>query len=196
MGLGNPGPEYADTRHNVGFWLADALASRWKLPRFKKEGRALAASGGTPAGRVHLLKPQTYMNESGRALDGLRVTEPGAALPDLLVLVDDFALPVGSFRIRGGGSAGGHNGLRSVEQQLRTQLYARLRIGVGPLPRGLSGWHDYVLEVPPREERDAIRELLPVMCEAVECWMAEGAERAMAQFNRRTKSAEDDAAGV
>ena len=190
MGLGNPGPDYADTRHNVGFWLADALASRWKLPRFKRATRAVATAGSTPAGRVHLLKPQTFMNESGRALDGLSAVEPGAPLPDVLVLVDDFALPVGSFRIRASGSAGGHNGLRSIEQQLRTQAYARLRIGVGPLPRGLDGWHDFVLEVPPKEERDAIRELLPVMGDAVECWMADGAERAMAQFNRKTKSPE------
>jgi PTH1 family peptidyl-tRNA hydrolase len=195
VGLGNPGPEYADTRHNVGFWLADALASRWKLPRFKRDGgsgRALATSGQTPAGRVHLLKPQTFMNDSGRALEGLRSMEPGAPLDDLLVLVDDFALPVGSFRIRGAGSAGGHNGLKSIEQQLRTQAYARLRIGIGPLPRGMDGWRDFVLEVPQREERDAIRELLPAMCEAVECWMALGVEQAMAQFNRRTKSAEPD----
>lgn len=194
MGLGNPGPDYADTRHNVGFWLADALASRWKLPRFKRATRAIATSGDTPAGRVHLLKPQTFMNESGRALDGLRALEPGAPLPDLLVLVDDFALPVGSFRIRPTGSAGGHNGLRSIEQQLRTQAYARLRIGVGPLPRGLDGWHDFVLEVPPREEREAIQELLPLMCEAVECWMAEGADAAMARYNRRVKDADDEAA--
>jgi PTH1 family peptidyl-tRNA hydrolase len=132
------------------------------------------------------------MNESGRALGGLRAETPGAQLPDLLVLVDDFALPTGTFRIRGGGSAGGHNGLKSVEERLGTQQYARLRIGVGPLPRGLDGWRDYVLEPPADDEREAIVALLPTLCEAVECWMAQGAERAMAQFNRRLKTGEPD----
>jgi PTH1 family peptidyl-tRNA hydrolase len=191
VGLGNPGPEYAATRHNVGFWLADVLAARWKLPRFKREGRALATGGRTPAGRVHLLKPQTFMNDSGRALDGLRADEPGAPVHDLLVLVDDFALPAGTFRIRARGSAGGHNGLRSVEEQLRTQAYARLRIGIGPLPRGRDGWHDFVLEAPPADERRLIEDLLPTMAEAVECWMALGTEKAMAQFNRKAAAGED-----
>jgi PTH1 family peptidyl-tRNA hydrolase len=132
------------------------------------------------------------MNDSGRALSGLRVPEPGAPLEHLLILVDDFALPVGGFRIRAQGSAGGHNGLKSVEQQVGTRLYARLRIGVGPLPTGMEGWRDFVLEVPPREERAAIDELLPLMCEAVECWMEEGAEAAM-RFNRKPASEQDEA---
>lgn len=141
---------------------------------------------------MHLLKPHTFMNDSGLALRGLRAEEPGAPLPHLLVLVDDFALPVGTFRIRASGSAGGHNGLRSIEQVVRTRHYARLRIGVGPLPRGLDGWRDFVLEVPPREERRAIQELLTGMGDAVECWMAEGAEKAMARFNRRAATPNND----
>ncbi|MDO8666563.1 MAG: aminoacyl-tRNA hydrolase [Gemmatimonadales bacterium] len=192
VGLGNPGAEYADTRHNVGFWLADALATRWKLPRFRREGRSLATGGDPPNGPVHLLKPQTMMNDSGRALSGLRAPEAGAPLDDLLVLVDDFALPVGVFRIRSRGSAGGHNGLKSIEQQVNTQHYARLRIGIGPLPVGTNGHRDFVLEVPPRDERREIEELLPVMCEAVECWMDEGAEKAMARFNKKTKPTAED----
>ncbi len=132
------------------------------------------------------MKPQTFMNDSGLALEGLRANEPGAPLDDLLVLVDDFALPVGSFRIRGAGSAGGHNGLKSVEQRIGTRAYARLRIGIGPLPRGMDGWHDFVLDRPDKKERRIIEELLPAMCEAVECWMAEGTERAMAKYNRKT----------
>ena len=132
------------------------------------------------------------MNDSGLALEGLRAAEPGAPLDDLLVLVDDFALPVGSFRIRGAGSAGGHNGLKSVEQRIGTRSYARLRIGIGPLPRGMDGWHDFVLDRPDQEERRIIAELLPVMCEAVECWMAEGTETAMARFNRKTALPEPD----
>ena len=186
VGLGNPGSEYANTRHNAGFWLADALAHSWRLPRFRKSGRALSTSGDTPAGPVYLMKPQTFMNDSGLALSGLRAPEAGAPLDDLLVLVDDFALPAGSFRIRGAGSAGGHNGLKSVEQRIGTRAYARLRIGIGPLPRGMDGWHDFVLDAPGREERRLIDELLPAMCEAVECWMQEGTDKAMARFNRKT----------
>ena len=130
------------------------------------------------------------MNDSGRALSGLRPAEPGGPLEGLLVLVDDVALPVGYFRVRPGGSAGGHNGLKSIEATLGTRLYARLRIGVGPAPEDVDDLADFMLAPMPPEERAAVAELLPVMAEAVECWMAEGAERAMARFNRRVKPAE------
>lgn len=132
------------------------------------------------------------MNDSGKALSGLAPAFAGAPVDDLLILVDDFALPAGSFRVRASGSAGGHNGLKSVEDRLRTQQYARLRIGVGPLPRGLEGWRDFVLEAPEPAEREAIIALVPTMCEAVECWMAQGPERAMAQFNRKARPGEPD----
>jgi PTH1 family peptidyl-tRNA hydrolase len=153
-------------------------------------GRALSTGGPTDSGRVHLLKPQTYMNDSGLALSGLRAREPGAPVDDLMVLVDDFAIPAGTFRLRGSGSAGGHNGLKSIEHRLQTRDYARLRIGVGPLPQGIEGWRDFVLEVPPRDERDLIKDLLPAMAEAVETWMMEGIERAMAKHNKKPKKGE------
>jgi len=138
---------------------------------------------------VHLLKPQTFMNDSGRALSGLRPAEPGGPVADLLVLVDDVALPVGWFRVRPHGSAGGHNGLKSVEAVLGTREYARLRIGVGPKEE--DDLADHVLGPMPKSERAAVEELLPTMCEAVECWMTEGAERAMARYNRRVRPAGD-----
>ncbi|HXY70159.1 MAG TPA: aminoacyl-tRNA hydrolase [Gemmatimonadales bacterium] len=188
VGLGNPGGGYADTRHNAGFWLADALAARWRLPRFRREPPSLATGGRTPCGPVHILKPQTFMNDSGRALSGLRPPEPGGPLGDLLVLVDEVALPVGYFRIRSRGSAGGHNGLKSVEATLGTREYARLRIGVGPSEE--EDLADHVLAPMPRAERAAVEDLMPEMCEAVECWMTEGAERAMARYNRRVPPAE------
>jgi peptidyl-tRNA hydrolase, PTH1 family len=130
------------------------------------------------------------MNDSGRALSGLRPLEPGGPLPGLLVLVDDVALPVGYFRVRARGSAGGHNGLKSIEATLGTHDYARLRIGVGPAPEGLDGLAEFMLEPMPRADRAAVEELLPTMVEAVECWMADGAERAMARYNRRVRPAE------
>jgi PTH1 family peptidyl-tRNA hydrolase len=129
------------------------------------------------------------MNRSGAALSGLRAAQSGEAIPDLLVLVDDFAIPTGTFRVRPVGSAGGHNGLRSVEEALGTQAYPRLRIGVGPAPEGLSH-RDYVLEAMGREERRVVEELLPVMCEAVECWMVEGIDKAMNRYNRKGPAAD------
>ncbi len=127
------------------------------------------------------------MNDSGAALSGLRADAPEGPLDDLLILVDDVAIPAGTFRIRARGSAGGHNGLKSVEAMVGTRWFARLRIGVGPAPPlyDEDDLPDFVLSPLPAEEHAAVAALLPAMGEAVECWMAEGAERAMAQFNRR-----------
>jgi peptidyl-tRNA hydrolase, PTH1 family len=131
-----------------------------------------------------LLKPQTYMNRSGAALAPLRSLSGFDPSADLLVLVDDVALPVGRFRLRGAGSAGGHNGLKSIEGALQRQDYARLRIGVGPAPAGLGDLADFVLGPLEPEEHRAIEELLDPMAEAVECWLADGIERAMSRYNR------------
>jgi len=152
----------------------------------------LATSGPTPAGEVYLLKPQTMMNASGAALRGLRAPSPDAPLGDLFVLVDDVALPSGVFRVRAKGSAGGHNGLKSVEASVGTRWYARLRIGVGPAPPlyDEDDLPDFVLSPLTREEHEAVIALLPAMGDAVECWIAEGAEPAMAKFNRRPASEE------
>lgn len=136
---------------------------------------------------MHLLKPQTFMNDSGRALSGLRPAEPGGPVDGLLVLVDEVALPVGYFRIRAKGSAGGHNGLKSIETTIGSRHYARLRIGVGPKPEHVDDLADFMLSPMRRADRAIVAELMPVMVEAVECWMVEGAERAMARFNRRVR---------
>lgn len=142
------------------------------------------AEGAREGIPVQVIKPQTYMNRSGAALAQLRDREDFDPARDLLVLVDDVALDVGRFRLRGAGSAGGHNGLRSVEGALRRQDYARLRIGVGPRPMEVDDLADFVLDRFTGEERDAVDALLDPMAEAVECWLDEGIERAMNRFNR------------
>jgi PTH1 family peptidyl-tRNA hydrolase len=164
--------------------LLDHIAQRWRLPAFRRGERARETSGAVHGADVRLLKPTTYMNRSGAALASLRARPDFDPSRDLLVLVDEVALPTGTFRLRGAGSSGGHNGLKSIEAALGRQDYARLRIGVGPKPAGLDDLSDYVLGELAREEREAIDALLDPMADAVECWLAEGIERAMNLFNR------------
>ena len=133
---------------------------------------------------VRVLKPQTYMNRSGAALAPLRALSGFDPATDLLVLVDDVALPLGKFRLRGAGSAGGHNGLKSIEAALQRRDYARLRIGVGPAPASADDLVEFVLGRFTAEERTVLDGLLDPMAEAVECWLSEGIERAMNRFNR------------
>jgi PTH1 family peptidyl-tRNA hydrolase len=184
VGLGNPGPEYEGTRHNAGFRLADRLVARWSLPPFRRGDRARQTQGSWQGFPVTILKPQTYMNRSGAAITPLRSLPGFDPSQHLLILVDDAALPVGRLRLRGAGSAGGHNGLKSIEGTLQRQDYARLRIGVGPPPPGSEGLSDFVLGNFTPEERQVLEELLDPMSEAVECWLEEGIEKAMNQFNR------------
>jgi len=120
---------------------------------------------------VRILKPTTFMNRSGAALASLRADSTFTPTRDLLILVDDFQIPLGTFRFRPDGSAGGHNGLKSIEGALQSQQYARLRIGVGPLPEGTADWADYVLAPFEPEELDRMRDLMPQMIEAVDKWL-------------------------
>jgi PTH1 family peptidyl-tRNA hydrolase len=184
VGLGNPGPEYEDTRHNAGFRLADHLAARWRWGPFRREERAREVQGTWQTLPVRIVKPQTYMNRSGAAIAPLRALPGFDPSIHLLILVDDVALPIGRFRLRGAGSAGGHNGLKSIEGVLQRQDYARLRIGVGPAPPGIDDLADFVLDEFTPDERDEISNLLDPMSEAVESWLEHGIEKAMNQFNR------------
>jgi PTH1 family peptidyl-tRNA hydrolase len=184
VGLGNPGSEYAETRHNAGFLLADHLARRWSLPPFKRVERGRETAGTVGGTQVRLVKPSTYMNRSGAALARLRALPDFDPAQHLLILVDEVALPLGRFRLRGAGSAGGHNGLRSIEGALQRQDYARLRIGVGPKPPELDDLADYVLEEFLPEERKVVDDLLDPMADAVETWLADGIELAMTRHNR------------
>jgi len=183
VGLGNPGSDYDATRHNVGWWLLDRLAYEWDFGAFRKEGRTLTSSGSRNGERVRLVKPTAFMNRSGAAVGPLRGQvgfEPGR---DLMVLVDDAAIDVGQVRLRPGGSAGGHNGLKSIEAALGTREYPRLRIGVGRCPTNVD-LADWVLAPMPDEDEDIVVGLLPDLVESLDVWMTEGMEMAMSRYNR------------
>jgi len=183
VGLGNPGSEYARTRHNAGFLAVARLADRWKASwSYKKKFEAqLAKVQWAEGGTVWLCEPQTYMNSSGDAV-GAVVDFYRVGLPRLLVIVDDADLPLGELRLRPGGSSGGHHGLESIEQRLGTRDYARLRIGIGRLagPRQITG---YVLGRFDSTEAALVDKVLAAACDQAECWLNAGIQKAMSQFN-------------
>lgn len=183
VGLGNPGPRYDDTRHNVGWWAVDRIAYDWDLGALERQASVLSVEGRLDGESVRLAKPLTHMNRSGRALTFLAEYPDFEVESDLLVIVDDASLDVGRLRLRPGGGAGGHNGLRSVEEALGTQSYARLRIGVGRCPEGVD-MTDWVLSPVPEEDEERIVELLPEATRAVEAWIVHGVDAAMNRFNR------------
>jgi PTH1 family peptidyl-tRNA hydrolase len=179
VGLGNPGPQYLITRHNVGFLVLDAWADEDGF-RFQDERARFSQALQTPDG-TRLVKPMTYMNESGKAvaawLEWLKLTPA-----DLLVIVDDVALPLGQIRVRPSGSPGGHNGLKSLEAQLGTDAYARVRCGVGGVPPGwaLEKW---VLSRFGKDEEDAVGDMIVAARGAIQCCQSEGISVAMNRFN-------------
>jgi PTH1 family peptidyl-tRNA hydrolase len=183
VGLGNPGREYDNTRHNAGWWLLDVLAQRWGVPKFRAEKNQAVATTRVEPFQVRLIKPLTYMNRSGSVLVPLKRMGALDLGKDLLVLVDDVALEPGRVRFRPSGSAGGHNGLKSIEQALGTKDYPRLRIGVGTKPPG-ADLADWVLSSMPRGDRKLVDERLPELAEAVETWMRDGIEVVMDRYNR------------
>lgn len=189
LGLGNPGAEYASTRHNVGWMVLDHLADVWRFDRFRREGEALATTGMVYGKKVRLLKPQTYMNLSGAVLKPYTRRPFFAAATDLLVVVDEVALPLGTYRLRARGSAGGHNGLKSVQHALGGQEYARLRVGIRPADerREVGDLSDFVLSPFGKAERKEIDELLPRLVDAVERWLADGIDAAMNAHNQDRK---------
>ena len=193
LGLGNPGRQYEATRHNVGWWLLDHLAGVWRFDGWKRDGEAMVTTATIHGTRVRMIKPLTYMNLSGGVLRNYLRRTLWTPSKDLLVVVDEVALPVGRYRIRARGSAGGHNGLKSVEQAIGNQEYARLRIGVGPSEerRGIyKDLADFVLAPFARDEREDVLALMPSLENAVDIWMREGIERAMNAHNRRPKESE------
>lgn len=182
-GLGNPGAEYAATRHNVGWWVLDAARRAWSMPAFERDGRSRVTEGVVAGEPVRLVRPITYMNRSGAALQGLAGAGTFEFARDLMVVVDDAALEVGRIRIRARGSSGGHNGLKSVEAALGTQEWARMRVGVGPPPED-EDLADWVLSPFAVEDEERVRALLPAAVDGLRTWIEEGVEAAANRCNR------------
>ena len=183
VGLGNPGPKYDGTRHNVGWWVLDRFAYDRDFESFERSGKRLETSGEVDGRTIVLVKPRTYMNRSGLALTTLWKMDGFEVARDLLVVTDDANLDVGRVRFRPSGGTGGHKGLRSVTGVLGTRDYARLRIGVGVAPAGAE-LSDWVLSEMPTDDEDVVVGLLPELSEAVAVWAEEGVEAAMNRFNR------------
>ena len=183
VGLGNPGGRYASTRHNVGWRVLDELAAR-HAAREASPGDNYRWHQATIAGRaLGLMKPGTYMNATGAALEAWR--EQHGREEQLLVVSDDVYLPLGTMRLRASGSSGGHRGLESIEAAVGAPDYTRLRVGVGAAESSAE-LREHVLEEFAPEEMPALEEAVRRAADAVECWVAEGAIGAMNRFNRRT----------
>lgn len=181
-GLGNPGRDYGETRHNAGWMALDELARRCRVVGEDfRCGGALARCGG-----LWLFKPLSYMNLCGSSVARLR-RDAGVGLEDLLVLVDDLDLPLGSIRLRPGGSSGGHRGLASVAEALGTQEFARVRMGIGPCPAEVDA-RDFVLSPFAPGERAPVEGMTRRAADAALCWAREGIETAMNRFNRRLQN--------
>ncbi len=194
VGLGNPGSEYAGSRHNIGFEVVEQLAAKlgWvaKPEQFRKQSRskfdglaiggAVSRTAGTDE-KVLLLQPMTYMNVSGRSVQSAMAFYQ-LTPADVMIVLDDLALPCGRLRLRGSGSSGGHNGLKDIEQSLGTRDYPRLRIGIDAKPPFIPQ-RDYVLQKFTAEQRKLVDPAVNRACGAIITWIDKGIETAMSQFN-------------
>jgi peptidyl-tRNA hydrolase, PTH1 family len=191
VGLGNPGPRYRDTPHNVGFRVVDALAAQWQVETGWRVGfESVWVKVGTATGALLLQKPQTYMNLSGPAVRQM-ADYYQIAPADVLAVVDDVALPFGRLRARRGGSAGGHNGLKSLIQHLGSD-FPRLRIGVG---RGEGDLAGYVTGTFPAGMREEVEAVVLQAAKAVEVFASDGIELVMNRFNAAADTKQEDAGG-
>ena len=189
VGLGNPGPAYARTRHNVGFMAAERLAKRWKVPLRRKDCESVFGEGEFSGCPVAVAVPQTFMNASGKAVScllGRWSLKPAA----VLVLCDDVALPLGMIRLRGKGSAGGHLGLASILEEMGTNEFARLRIGVRPADGVEKNLTPFVLGKFAAPEGKLLEQVLASVSEAGELWLSRGLNAAMNRFNQKIKERE------
>ncbi len=182
IGLGNPGPRYRNTRHNVGFAVISTLGERHRITG-RTVGSAIVGEGEIGGERVVLAQPTTFMNDSGRAVAQLRRKYPNVDLTDFMIVVDEMDLPTGTLRMRAKGSAGGHNGLKSIIAALGTDAFPRLRIGVGRPPPSVDPVEHVLTRFRP-DERETIHAAIEGAADAVEYWIQYGIEEAMNRFNR------------
>ncbi len=198
VGLGNPGSEYVGTRHNIGFDVIDSLASKLgssgefnRAAKTKFDALAMELPymrlDGQPE-KILLLKPMTFMNASGRSVQSAMAFYQ-LTPADIMVVLDDLALPCGKIRIRAGGSSGGHNGLRDIERAIATTEYPRLRMGIDPAPPQIRG-KDYVLGRFSPEQRELIKPAIVKATSAIATWIDKGITLAMTQFNADEKKEE------
>lgn len=181
VGLGNPGKQYEKTRHNIGFMIIDKLAQEMGTTVSKKQSNALVEQGKIGNNKVLLVKPQTYMNLSGQAVQQL-LNFYKEGISDLIVIYDDLDLELGKLRFRDKGSAGGHNGIKSMIQCLNSQDFPRLKVGIGRPPSFMQT-ADYVLGTFSKEEGPIIDDSMQKACEGIKVWMKEGINITMNKFN-------------
>jgi PTH1 family peptidyl-tRNA hydrolase len=180
VGLGNPGPEYENTRHNIGFMVVDALARRLRAEGLGRKWQGVAARAFRGGQEIFILKPSTYMNLSGRAVLAAQ-NQLALPLQEILIVSDELALPVGTLRFRPRGSSGGQKGLQSIIDSLGSSEFPRLRLGIGPdsplIPK------DFVLENFSAQEVPEIEQTMTRAVQGIEHWLARGIEPTMARFN-------------
>jgi len=184
VGLGNPGKKYENTRHNAGFISIDALADKYGISISEKKHKALCGSGVIEGNKVLLVKPQTYMNLSGESVRSVMDFYKIDPEEDMLVIYDDISLAPGNIRIRKKGSAGGHNGIKSIIAHAGTQNFMRIKVGVGEKP---SGWDlaDYVLGHFSEEDNAKLKEIMPDVMQAATLMVQGDVDKAMNDFNAK-----------
>ncbi|MDB6022731.1 MAG: pth [Pedosphaera sp.] len=193
VGLGNPGAKYARTRHNIGFQLVERLAAGWRVDwTTEKKFQARVARVERSGKPVLLAEPQTFMNASGETV-GAMAAFYRLPLPRILVTLDDADLPLGEIRLRMRGSSGGHHGFESIEQQIGSRDFPRLRLGIGRTGAGNGRREitDYVLAPFSAAETAVVEQVLKAACAQVECWLDAGIEKAMSQFNGVIKTPDE-----
>ncbi len=179
VGLGNPGPRYENTKHNLGFWVVNELLLRLQLNRLEPVCKSLVAQTEWHGTEIIFAKPMTYMNNSGQAVNML-VQKFDIFPHDLCVVYDDLNLDIGVLRMRKAGSNGGHNGMKSIIHHLGTQDFPRLRVGIGKVE---GDWMDHVLNEFSAAEREDINWAIPCAADAIETFVTEGVQTAMNRFN-------------
>ena len=180
IGLGNPGKKYVNTRHNIGYYIIDYILNQYNISLKAGKGDYYYAEHIIAGMRSAFFKPTAFMNQSGLAIVQILKYFP-VKCEDLLIVYDDFNLPLGTIRFRAAGSDGGHNGIRSIIYQLKTDTFDRMRLGIGYVERNAV---EYVLSNFSKEELSQIAKILPSAYEAIECWIEQGIETTMNRYNR------------